>query len=568
MRSAALSTSSAVPLEAGTTLTIGSLTLMLEVEIERVGQRSRWRGIDPKGGLQDLSVQPAAGASPPLAPSLAGAVRLPVAEERSGDLLLRVYPVEPGRPLREILEAGVPLPEALDAVEAVARAVAVVHEAGRLVLGLAPEQILIQEGRARILSEGPFVAPEDAGAWRAPVPGLSAPEAFGRGEGKLSSATDVFFLGMLLYHLASGAPRIPEAAEPGMELPRLRDWRPDTPPGLERVMRRATHRLASRRTPTAQAFLGDLRAARDCLQRRASLEQDPARYELGVESHIGLAKGRARPVNEDAAFARIDAARHKALLLVADGVSHADLGSGDEASRLVAKATEERWERLVQGRLFAGPVAPRVAGNLLLSMVRAGNEAIALRATELSRGIASERSEVMASTAVMALLDGNRAHLLNLGDSRAYLYSEGELEVLTADHDVRHEMLRAREPLAAALAVGNGSQLTRFVGRLEPREGAFVAVDPEPDLLQVNLVPGDRLLLCSDGVSDYVGTAESEVDEAIARVLAEHRDPARAAYELVVLANRAGGGDNITCIVLDVLEVSPARPTAPSSRRE
>ena len=57
--------------------------------------------------------------------------------------------------------------------------------------------------------------------------------------------------------------------------------------------------------------------------------------------------------------------------------------------------------------------------------------------------------------------------------------------------------------------------------------------------------------MCSDGVSDYAGATEVESDENIARVLAAERDPARAAFELVVVANRAGGGDNISCVVID-----------------
>jgi protein phosphatase len=522
--------------------------------LHKTASREAWLAAGRDEATYELQVQPKAEALRPPPAACAGAVRLPIAEKEDGAKLLRLYPVIEGRPLSEVLGPRVSVVTALATVETVGKALSVLAEAGCAAVGLYPDLVMLGRERATLLWEGPYPALADPPRETAPTPGYSPPEAFGRGEGQLSPASDVFVLGMLLYRLLSGAPLIPEVAESGVELPRLRAWRPDLPPGFEGLVRRATHRLASRRIPTVAAFLAELALCQERLARRTNAPYAALRHEVATEQHIGLAKGRERAVNEDALLSRLDAGGVHALLAVADGVSHATLGTGDIASKILVAAADERWERLAGGRLFAAEIAPHVAENLLTSIVRAANESIIEQANALRKAPTDLLGEVMATTAVLALVDGNRVHLANLGDSRAYLFSGGELEEITADHDVRHELWREHRPFGEVMAAAGGSQLTRFVGRLMVRDDAFAAVDPDADFFHLTLLPGDRVLLCSDGISDYVGATEAESDEAIARVLREHRDPARAAYELTVLANRAGGGDNISCVVLDVFD--------------
>lgn len=543
------------PILPGTVLGASPRSLVLEEVLHETPPRVLWRAHVIETGQQlEVLECPPGDELRPMPASLATVLRLPLWAETHHGRFWRAYAPETGRPLDELLRRAQPLEVCIDVTLAVARAFAELHAAGHAALGLHESQVRLQGVGARLCWEGPFPAFTEATALRAPVRGFSAPEAYGRGEGRVTPASDVFVLTMLLYYLATGAPRIEEVAESGVELPALRDWRPDIPPGLEGVVRRGTARLGSRRTPDLAAFCNELALARTELTRRQSTPYTRLEHRLAVDGHIGINKQKQRPINEDATFTRADGLLAKSLVLVADGVTHATLGTGNEASALVVAAAAERWPRLLHSRLADGEMPPRVAENVLGSLARAANTAIALRATELTVEPAPAASEVMASTLVLALLDGNRLHLLNLGDSRAYLFARGELERLTADHDVRHELLRERRSLFEVTGTRGGSQLTRFVGRMERREGAWQAVDPAPDFHHLTLLPGDRLLLCSDGVSDYVGGTEAEADAAIARALGEHRDPARAAFELVVLANRGGGGDNITCIVVDVLE--------------
>jgi protein phosphatase len=150
-----------------------------------------------------------------------------------------------------------------------------------------------------------------------------------------------------------------------------------------------------------------------------------------------------------------------------------------------------------------------------------------------------------------ALVGDHTARLGHVGDSRAYLMRDGGVTQVTDDHSLVEQLVRE--------------------GRLRPEEAAHhpqraiitraLGVDPEVevDTYEIDLRPGDRLLLCSDGLTNMVD------DNAIAGLLGRQRDPQAAAEALVDAANRAGGDDNITCVVLDVLGDATAEGMAAST---
>jgi len=129
--------------------------------------------------------------------------------------------------------------------------------------------------------------------------------------------------------------------------------------------------------------------------------------------------------------------------------------------------------------------------------------------------------------------------LANVGDSRAYLMSGGRVAQVTADHSLAEEKVRQGELTEAQAAVHPHRHiLTRALG---------VTPDVDVDLWEVHVQTGDRLLLCSDGLSNELDTP------TIGRLLSSNKDPRRAARALVKAANDHGGGDNITVVVIDVL---------------
>jgi protein phosphatase len=131
------------------------------------------------------------------------------------------------------------------------------------------------------------------------------------------------------------------------------------------------------------------------------------------------------------------------------------------------------------------------------------------------------------------------ARLAHVGDSRAYLWHAGAIEQITEDHTVVAEQLAAGRISPNDIANHpQRSMLTRVLG---------IASTIEVDTLEIHLEPGDRLLLCSDGLTNMVD------DDTMASQLAVGA-PEEVAWNLIEAANRAGGHDNITVIVVVVEE--------------
>ena len=167
-------------------------------------------------------------------------------------------------------------------------------------------------------------------------------------------------------------------------------------------------------------------------------------------------------------------------------------------------------------------------------MIRSANRAV------FERSISDRKVSGMGTTLTATTVDEQGAHLGHVGDSRAYLLRAGALRQLTDDHTLVNRMVKAGEitPQEAGTHP-HRNVLTRSIGT-EPE------VDVDED--DVPLIDGDRLLLCSDGLTGMV------TEPQIQAILEAAPDPQDAADRLIKAANRAGGIDNITVVILDIHE--------------
>ena len=212
------------------------------------------------------------------------------------------------------------------------------------------------------------------------------------------------------------------------------------------------------------------------------------------------------------------------LFAVADGMGgHA---AGEVASEIAVNVRAER-----------APAHPDPAA--LGRAVEEANRAIIVAAHE-GRG-----REGMGTTMTAAMLEGERLIIAQVGDSRAYLLHQGKLQQLTRDHSLMADMIEA-------------GQLTPEEARTHPNRSVITRAlgsDPhtQPDLYEINVETGDRLLICSDGLSGMV--CDNDIESTLARV----RDPQRCASQLVNEAIANGGHDNVTVIVADVTGFAEVR---------
>jgi PPM family protein phosphatase len=235
--------------------------------------------------------------------------------------------------------------------------------------------------------------------------------------------------------------------------------------------------------------------------------------------------GRVRAVNEDAFVIDVDAG----LLAVADGMGGHQ--AGERASALAVVAIEHFT--LNTFKWFFGSNASD-AQKALAQFQAALSQADARIVAE-----AADHPELsgMGTTVTMAFHLGAQLCVVHVGDSRAYIYRDGELHQLTRDHTLMADMVRDGT-LRPDQVAGHRLRhvITNVVG------GQELGVDVEAHAFEVQA--GDRLLLCSDGLSEML------TNEAIAATLAAEAAPEAAAKQLLAQANDGGGSDNITLLIV------------------
>lgn len=252
-----------------------------------------------------------------------------------------------------------------------------------------------------------------------------------------------------------------------------------------------------------------------------------------LRAGVATDTGRHRTINQDSYIVLPD----QGLYVVADGMGGAQ--GGEVASRIAIETLQDTYTEP-----GADALAHAVAeANHRIYQAAGDPELQGMGTTTVAIAVVPEEPDPDDEAAVAAV-DGIEPpqHLLvvNVGDSRAYLFRDGGLTQLTDDHSVVAELVRdGRITAQEAEAHPQRNIITRVLG---------VYPQVTPDLWPVDPVRGDRYLLCSDGLFNEVN------DDQMSSVLRRLDDPAEAAAELVRLANEGGGRDNITVIVLDVVE--------------
>ena len=239
--------------------------------------------------------------------------------------------------------------------------------------------------------------------------------------------------------------------------------------------------------------------------------------------------GMVRPRNEDAAYADPQGR----FAVVADGMG--GHGAGDIASAMAVELLRAHLEGEAD-RLAAYARAPRPAGReaiaaRLRAAVEGANHAV------YDRSVREADKHQMGTTLEVLVMCGPEALIAHVGDSRSYLLREGALTQLTEDHSVAEAMRRA----------GTMDDATAAVSPMRSVLSNAIGVTPEVsvDLIAVTLQPGDRLLMCSDGLHDYFTREE-------VGLYLTGRAPTVGLARLIEQARARGGHDNITGVVIEV----------------
>lgn len=354
-----------------------------------------------------------------------------------------------------------------------------------------------------------------------------------------SQRSDVYAAAVLLLESILGRPW-PRNVPAHRAMAYLRTCISMLPPSALAPLDAALHPDPLSRPANALQWVALWQAAAVAEENRAYTSHNPAgRTHVGFDSHIGRMKIQVTQTNQDSIF--ISTKGPLSMLLVCDGISTANAGSGDVASSIASHVMANLWEQALPRLAQSGPSEIR---EFLDRALRMANTAVCEAALRFAGGNLDGRVP-MGTTAVCALIHGNHVSLAWLGDSRAYLVGSFGASLLTADENQAGERLKAWHLKFLENWDPAGFALVGYLGHFDEmcRPEALPAHH-----LSFTLLEGERLVLCTDGVTDYIGETHPEV----ARLISEScqiDDPDEVARALVAHSNRGGGGDNTTCLV-------------------
>lgn len=280
---------------------------------------------------------------------------------------------------------------------------------------------------------------------------------------------------------------------------------------------------------------GELDDATDLLARLTTLYEEhtsplPLWVQIGASSHRGM----VREIDEDSLLAldlrsvQNSQGRDWGLFIVADGMG--GHSAGEVASGLAIRGAAE-----VVLRTYLTPTLEQDAPfdqDLLETTVRKA----CLQANEYVLREARARGNDMGTTITMALVAGDRAVIGNVGDSRTYLHREGKLRRITKDHSLVMRLVELGQ--ISEDDIYSHPQRSAVLRSLGDKPAV------EVDIFHERLRPGDTLFLCCDGQWEMVR------DPHMAQIIADTPDPQQACAALIAAANKAGGDDNITAVLV------------------
>jgi len=247
--------------------------------------------------------------------------------------------------------------------------------------------------------------------------------------------------------------------------------------------------------------------------------------------------GRVRTNNEDS-FRIVEPQN---LFILSDGMggeAHGEVASAMAVETIVKYCTPDQEPKQDSGATLPGTVLESWSAQTkrLQNAVFQANLAIYKSAQE------HPEQRGMGATLTVGWVNGSKLSLAHVGDSRAYLLRSGGLQQLTSDHSLVAEQVRR------GIITPQQAEESEMQSVLLRALGAHAEVDV--DMEEVDLLPRDLLLFCSDGLTRMVTEPE------IAGVLQSETDPGSAAKKLVELANERGGMDNVTVVVARIQEES------------
>ena len=240
-----------------------------------------------------------------------------------------------------------------------------------------------------------------------------------------------------------------------------------------------------------------------------------------------------------------------------DGVSTAKLGSGKEASSILRKNIIEAFKEkgsLLKDETNIKEFCSKVITKSNIDIIESIKTKVDIRK--------EPPSGIMASTLILAIVVGNRMYYTSIGDSRLFIYSEKDgLNLLNYEDNVMNLKLANGTPWDKVVNSEGRHAITRYIGGGSFKDGNLFPRKFNISIHCLELEPGEIIIICSDGVTDYINKSYYnddlwKVTESLERIIKENKQKSLEVLnnKIITEANLNGGGDNITIITSKILK--------------
>lgn len=376
---------------------------------------------------------------------------------------------------------------------------------------------------------------------------MCSPEVLSEDIEHIDTTTDVYLLGKLFMDLITmNKIYINDYKHERFIIYNLNLFIKDIPNGLQNWIGKSTDIYNEKRYPNIQISLNELKHLYEIKKLR---DKDDNNILFTCDSITDVGKGKLEKAknkekaNEDSKLIIKDG--EKLFIMVSDGVSNCSYGTGYDASNIVKDVCIDLWNKRVNDLENQNDIEV-----FIKSIIKESNKRIFESVKEyINESINSEHG-IMAATFSVAIIIKNKLYYTSLGDSPIYIINKNSISKLNIEDNYGNEKLKEGMPWDQFIELEGKSSLTKYIG------GNFAPIYKEIaiifELKTLNLVKDDIVLICSDGLTDYIGNILGgndmcSRDNCIIDVFSQENENIKNINsKLVELANENGGGDNIT----------------------
>ena len=420
-----------------------------------------------------------------------------------------------------------------------------IYQVGHTLMRISPDNIILNEQNIQFMGIASFDLPWNercAVAHKQMDFASVPPECLGFLRQRLKPVQMTYSLGALAYYLVAGV-KIPTCELLAFEAALLpRAFNPVFPVGWDEIILKAIKPNPELRYSDISEFMSEMQEMLDKMHQRRE-DQHKLVYDVSVDTHIGINKRLRCPINQDAILLKQSEDKQRILMVVADGVSTSTYGSGDIASHIITDTAARLWDTYIAD---APTLEPRqVVTHILVQ----SNETICQYIRDRFADKNPISSECMGSTALIAVIENGIMTLASIGDSRAYVVRRNSMSCITRDHNLFTVGIINGLPVEMCASHPHAGSLVQCLGYYSEDEDDTLSFD----IYQLKLMPGDTIMLTTDGILDYIACDITASELAIAEILRQNMSAALTCLELILQANVGGGGDNCGVGILRVL---------------